>query len=186
VHCSPPLNPPRRNCSPGSQRTSQLKLTWLSTSIESLCWDDFGERYERRIGELLGVDCGGLVCEEKRLVIELMPKILPLLKDEPKRVQLIRVLMEMRFLPRRLGLLLDSRWWLLISLDGLLLRFLVRTLDLGFYVDFFLTCWFYFGGWLTTWMNLLCCTSKREKIRSNDVEISKSAQHADQSMRTIE
>jgi hypothetical protein len=59
---------------------------------------------------LLGVDCGGLVCEEKRLVIELMPKILPLLKDESKRVQLIRVLMEMRFLPRRLGLLLDSRW----------------------------------------------------------------------------
>jgi hypothetical protein len=59
---------------------------------------------------LLGVDCGGLVCEEKRLVIELMLKILPLLKDEPKRVQLIRVLMEMRFLPRRLGLLLDSRW----------------------------------------------------------------------------
>lgn len=89
---------------------------------------------------MLGVDCGGLVCEEKRLVIELMPKVLPLLKDESKRVQLIRVLMEMRFLPRRLGLLLDSRWWLLISLDGLLLRFLVRTLDLGFYVDFFLTC----------------------------------------------
>ncbi|KAG6758265.1 hypothetical protein POTOM_038603 [Populus tomentosa] len=38
-------------------------------------------RYERRIGELLGVDCGGLVGEEKRLVIELMPKVLPLLKD---------------------------------------------------------------------------------------------------------
>ncbi|KAL3579076.1 hypothetical protein D5086_020580 [Populus alba] len=38
-------------------------------------------QYERRIGELLGVDCGSLVGEEKRLVIELMPKVLPLLKD---------------------------------------------------------------------------------------------------------
>ena len=27
------------------------------------------------------MDCGGFVGEEKRLVIELMPKVLPLLKD---------------------------------------------------------------------------------------------------------
>ncbi|KAG6760144.1 hypothetical protein POTOM_036645 [Populus tomentosa] len=45
------------------------------------CEVELISKYERRIGELLGVDCGGLVGEEKRLVIELMPKVLPLLKD---------------------------------------------------------------------------------------------------------
>lgn len=46
---------------------------------------DLGARNERRISELLGVMSGGdgdgLVNEEKRLVIELMPEVLPLLKD---------------------------------------------------------------------------------------------------------
>jgi len=46
---------------------------------------DLGARNERRISELLGVMSGGdgdgLVNEEKRLVIELLPEVLPLLKD---------------------------------------------------------------------------------------------------------
>ena len=47
---------------------------------------DLGGKNERRISELLGVVCGGdgLVNEEKRLVIELLPEVLPLLKDAIK------------------------------------------------------------------------------------------------------
>lgn len=46
----------------------------------------FGEGNERRIGELLGLEAGGgvLVSEEKRVVLELIPEVLPLLKDRIK------------------------------------------------------------------------------------------------------
>ncbi|CAK7325800.1 unnamed protein product [Dovyalis caffra] len=78
-----------------SQSSTHELLSWIpkNLSIEAnrafnelskaYVESDFGDRNERRISELLGVECGGgdLVSEEKRLVIELMPEVLPLLKD---------------------------------------------------------------------------------------------------------
>ncbi|KAJ9160254.1 hypothetical protein P3X46_025672 [Hevea brasiliensis] len=43
----------------------------------------FGDRNERRVSELLGLDCG-LLSEEKRLVVVLMPEVLPELKGSIK------------------------------------------------------------------------------------------------------
>lgn len=43
----------------------------------------FGEENAKRMGEL-GVDCGSVVPEELRLVVELMPEVLPLLKERIK------------------------------------------------------------------------------------------------------
>jgi hypothetical protein len=80
-----------------SQSSTHELLSWIPKNLaieansafnelsNAYAESDLGARNERRISELLGVMSGGdgdgLVNEEKRLVIELMPEVLPLLKD---------------------------------------------------------------------------------------------------------
>ncbi|KAJ6350322.1 hypothetical protein OIU78_006482 [Salix suchowensis] len=81
-----------------SQSSTHELLSWIPKNLaieassafkelsNAYVGSDLGGRNERRVSELLGVVCGGdgLVNEEKRLVIELLPEVLPLLKDAIK------------------------------------------------------------------------------------------------------
>ncbi|KAJ6690204.1 hypothetical protein OIU85_006482 [Salix viminalis] len=81
-----------------SQSSTHELLSWIPKNLaieansafkelsNAYVGSDLGGRNERRISELLGVVCGGdgLVNEEKRLVIELLPEVFPLLKDAIK------------------------------------------------------------------------------------------------------
>ncbi|XP_002530409.2 uncharacterized protein At2g39910 [Ricinus communis] len=78
-----------------SQSSNHELLSWVphdlsfvasSAFVEfsrSYCRSDFGERNEKRVSEILGFDCG-LVSEEKRLFVELMLEVMPLLKESIK------------------------------------------------------------------------------------------------------
>ncbi|KDP44837.1 hypothetical protein JCGZ_01337 [Jatropha curcas] len=78
-----------------SQTSTHELLSWIPNELsvmataafmelsKAYCGSSFGDRNERRVSELLGLDCGS-VSEEKRLVVELMPEVLPLLKENIK------------------------------------------------------------------------------------------------------
>ncbi|XP_065872284.1 uncharacterized protein At2g39910 [Euphorbia lathyris] len=78
-----------------SQVSTHELLSWIPSDLcllsnsafdefsRAYCTSGFGERNRRRLNELFELD-SGLVSEEKRLVVELMPEVLPLLKESIK------------------------------------------------------------------------------------------------------
>lgn len=78
-----------------SQTSTHELLLWIPNELSVMATEGFkefsrmyfgsvcGSRNEKRVCELLGLDCG-LLSEEKRLVVVLMPEVLPELKGSIK------------------------------------------------------------------------------------------------------